>query len=78
MQRATTSRRRRRSPSLSTLLTRAVRDLHRAGAALTTLAVALETQRLAPPVREALTHLVARAHNHLHLWLTLASVSTLA
>jgi ABC-type microcin C transport system permease subunit YejE len=79
MQRATTSRRRRRSPSLSTLLTHAVRDLQRAATALTALASALETQGLTPPVRDALGHLIARAQNHqTHLWLTLASVSTLA
>jgi len=78
MQRATTSRRRRRSPSLSTLLTRAVRDLQRAAGALTMLAAALETEHLAPPVRDAIGHLIARAHNSTHLWLTLASISTLA
>lgn len=79
MQRATTSRRRRRrSPSVPTLIARVRRDLLRTAASFTALAAALEPAQLDPPLRDALGHLITRAFTQTHLWLTLASVGTLA
>ena len=73
--------RRRRSPSLETLIRTARRDTQTAIGSLMAVAAALDhclaTDQLPPAMREAFARLLAQASNHGPVWTGLAVASTL-